>query len=45
MKNKEYISEFEDLIKIKAFHKNKRLKMAYDCTYEKIAKALKDNLS
>ncbi len=45
MKNKEYISEFEDLIKIKAFHKNKRLKMAYDCTYEKIAKALKDEYS
>ena len=42
MENKEYISEFEDLIKIKEFRKNKELKMAYDCTYEKIAKALKD---
>lgn len=42
MEDKVYISEFEDLIKIKTFRKNKELKMAYDCTYEKIAKALKD---
>jgi hypothetical protein len=37
-----YISDYEDLIKIKTFHQNKEMKMAYDCTYEKIAKALKD---
>jgi hypothetical protein len=42
MKNTEYISDFEDLIKIKTFHANPEMKMAYDCTYEKIAKALKD---
>ncbi|NSW45192.1 MAG: hypothetical protein HPY79_05205 [Bacteroidales bacterium] len=42
MDNKEYISEFEELLKIKDFHNNKKMKMAFDCTYEKIAKSIKE---
>jgi hypothetical protein len=36
------LSDFEDLLKIKNFSEDSHLRMAYLCTYEKIAKALKD---
>lgn len=41
MKNKEYISDFEELFKLKEFQ-NDNKKMPFDCTYEQIVKALKN---
>lgn len=40
MNKANYISEFEELLKIKEFHE-KKMKMPFDCTYEQIAKSLK----
>lgn len=37
-----YISEFEELLKIKDFSQNREMKMPFYCTYELIAKALKE---
>jgi hypothetical protein len=42
MEDADYISEFEELLKIKEFSQNSKMKMPFDCTYERIAKALKD---
>ncbi len=42
MDDADYISEFEELLKIKEFSNNNKMKMPFDCTYELIAKALKD---
>jgi len=41
MNKSDYISEFEELLKIKEFQKDSKMKMPFDCTYEQIAKALK----
>ncbi|RZK14355.1 MAG: hypothetical protein EOO43_16470 [Flavobacterium sp.] len=41
----ELFTEFEELLKIQEFSKTKELRMAYLCTYEKIAKALKHEYS
>ncbi len=38
----DYISEYEELLKIKEFSQDSRMRMPYYCTYELIAKALKD---
>lgn len=42
MDDADYISEFEELLKIKEFSQNSKMKMPFDCTYELIGKALKD---
>ena len=42
MDNADYISEFEDLLKLKEFYKDRKMKMAFLCTYEEVVKALKD---
>ncbi len=42
MNDADYISEFEELLKLKDFSKNSKMKMPFDCTYECIAKALQD---
>ena len=42
MDDADYISEFEELLKIKKFSANSKMKMPFDCTYELIAKVLKD---
>lgn len=42
MDDADYISEFEELLKLKDFSKNSKMKMPFDCTYECIAKALQD---
>ncbi|QXU42847.1 hypothetical protein [Pedobacter sp. D749] len=41
----ELFTEFEELLKIQEFSLKKELRIAYLCTYEKIAKALKDEYS
>ncbi len=37
-----YISEFEELLKIREFSKNSKLRIPFLCTYELISKALKE---
>jgi hypothetical protein len=36
MDDADYISEFEELLKIKEFSQNSKMKMPFDCTYELI---------
>lgn len=45
MDDADYISEFEELLKLKNFSRNSNMKMPFDCTYECIAKALQDEYS
>lgn len=42
MKDNDYISEFEELIKLKEFSKKQEFKIPYDCTWELISKALEN---
>ncbi len=39
-----YISEFEELLKIREFSKNSKLRIPFLCTYELISKALKEDI-
>jgi len=41
-KDADYISEFEELIKIKEFSQDSKMRTPFYCTYELIAKSLKD---